>query len=347
VESSIQTENKSEQTAKPTGFDWKGLLINGFFNLFIIAFFGGSAWQTIKATSDHAPWYFILLICIALLIGEVGGWALYALFRNINMLRIFNKDMKCRETACKANIDKLSSTCDDIIFKRDVSTNILTEPAIRALESGVHKDKIIIVLTSKFTLERGVFLKIIVDNIRKGITYQYLIPNDQSDDNKYSEVVQLWQQEFVKILNDKDICETLANAHHDYSSDYVHILDECRVYHKIPPKNKEKTKKRTEIAARIKKYFESHVKAHEVDKPYSCVTIIMYAKEKADTYDIIMKLPTSQLGEGFVAFLVPEDDNDADKKELVKQLSRMCGVMGPPEGKFHDVFGTRGELFIW
>lgn len=372
---SAPCETNSEGTQlpveKPNSTDWKGIVAQFVFSFLLIAMGGFVSWGVLAKLNPETPILFIIFCSLALFFGEVAAWAFFfrvelsnktkkilaeyesKLLGTAQELQTLSQNMNANETQCKTNISLISKTCEEIALTAKLSAHILKTDKVEEMERNALKDTDIIVYTSRFTLETDekTMLPIIVDNIRKGVIYRYLIPENGDDVALYDQAVVMWQKEFKKILHDKKYCEEQANKvkADAFFVKYGELVTKCLNLHKMKDDNPKKTSTTAQISNELKTYFCSKVTAHKILKAYSFVTVIMYAKEKIGIkYEIIIKLPTSSLGEPFTAFKVPESDDDADKKNLITQLRGLCGLNAPGEaGDEYNVFTEKEGLFVW
>lgn len=201
-----------------------------------------------------------------------------------------------------------------------LSKYILDEDQITSLESGVSCGKRIIVMTSKFHLDTGKLLQIILNNIKKGAIYQYIIPGESKGKGQklkirgthhadFTEAYELWWKLFQEDLGRDEPLEILSSYDSKYQELKRRVLDGGNV---------------SLVKEDAQEYFSNHVQEYLVSTEYSLITVIMYQKDGfiAHNYDIIIKLPTVS-DDNYYAFKIP-DEEKVEKKNLTDIVEAFC-----------------------
>lgn len=208
--------------------------------------------------------------------------------------------------------DSLHNIAEDIKkerIKNVLSKFILDEHSISDLESSVLNECRIVVLTSQFHLDRGKLLQLILDNIRKGIHYEYLIANNNKDHYNFVTVYNLWWKTFLSNLFEPSF---FSEREESFSNEYKKLRTNAL--------NAKEDSKRNRVIEQAKEYFISHVSEYSVGMEHRLVTIIMYQQKPSspNNWKIIIKLPT-QSDDDYYAFQVPDSEN-IEKSALINSI---------------------------
>lgn len=193
---------------------------------------------------------------------------------------------------------------NESITQFSLAKYILDKLEIAELEKNVC-GKQIVVMSSKFALDTGDLQNIILDNLRKGIQYVYLIPEQDSmsyEMNLFNTMVTNWW----KTLKDSFLKEKSKSFMCD---EYKRILKLVEF------------KKNEEALAQLKEYFCNHIKFVLIAKEYGIVTVVMYQRDNDFQWDTIIMLPISDNDE-YYAFQIP-DAEGTEKKELEKKIQTL------------------------
>ena len=261
----------------------------------------------------------LLVLIIIILISALflAGVSIVALVRLKLVDQNFKYDIENIIDEFSINISQL----DFEVKQLALSKYILDENQITALESSKQKDERIIVMTSKYHLDTGKLLEIILNNIKKGVIYQYVVPgektkgkNSRIKGNHHADFIITytnWWNSFKEDLFNNEPPEIMKTYHPDYQK-----LKKEAIHTGLPLSSAVK-----EMA---QKYFASHVQEFLVNKDYSLVTIIMYQKGAVTDhdYDIIMKLPTVS-DDNYYAFKIP-DEEKLEKQNLSNIIEAFC-----------------------
>jgi hypothetical protein len=209
---------------------------------------------------------------------------------------------------------------NDEVTKLLLSDYIIDEKKITELESDVKEGARIVVMTSKFHLDKGKLVHIILENIRRGVEYQYLVPGEKTREGSitgtnhrdFCQVVKGWWAQFKSDINTyKDINEIEGKNY-------------CSDYNEVAKKAINGDGDRNEIFKETLRYFENHVKEYLISKNHSLVTVIMYQQEPAPSseWEIIIKLPTVT-DNNYYAFKIPQEKGE-EKTNLINSIESFC-----------------------
>lgn len=195
---------------------------------------------------------------------------------------------------------------------------ILDENGITHLERSVIGDARIVVMTSKFELDKGKLLKIILDNIRKGVKYEYLVPGIK---NK-GQILGTEHRDFEIVINGwwegfkKDLFSDAENENCEFNNEYVQLCQQS----KLAKNDNEKEN----VINKAWKYFAEHVKEYLIGPEHSLVTVIMYQQEPnpSKKWEVIIKLPTVT-NDDYYAFQIPEEES-REKINLIDGIEKIC-----------------------
>lgn len=262
--------------------------------------------------------FFVLLTCIGLFI--IGIFIIaYVSIAALMRIKILNQRIKDDADRTIEELSRNISQLNDHVNQLTLSKYILDEDQITDLESEMFSGGHIIVMTSKFHLDTGKLLQIILNNIKRGAIYQYIVPG-QKGRGKNKQITGTYHADFTLACNSwwnlfqKDLlCEEAPDIFSTYNLDYQKLKKDALNAGKI-----EDVKKDAQL------YFSNHVQEYLVGTDYSLVTIIMYQKGVATehNYDIIMKLPTISDG-NYYAFKIP-DEEKVEKRCLSDIIEAFC-----------------------
>lgn len=203
-----------------------------------------------------------------------------------------------------------------MVTRNALSKYILNSALITELESSSGNNRRIVVMTSKFTLDKGKLLQVILDNIRKGAIYEYLVPSEVQDDGvvdggdheNFKLVYRAWWNQFLKDLH--------TELNDDYCVEYKELYDKARTA--------KSTRDKKLLKSSAEQYFKKHVKEYRIGIEHSLVTLILYQQEPSpsDNWKIIMKLPSIS-DDDYYAFLVP-DEEQKEKTVLIQGVNKFC-----------------------
>lgn len=273
---------------------------------------------TIDLSIDVAMIVLLILIIIILINALfLASVSIVALVRLKLVSQNYENYIKDIIDGFSVNISQLDFEVKQLVL----SKYILDEDQITALESSKQKDERIIVMTSKYHLDTGKLLEIILNNIKKGVIYQYVIPGEKTKGknprikgNHHSDFIITytnWWENFKKDLLNNESPEIMKTYHPDYQK----LKEEAMLGG---------AQLSDAVKEMAQKYFAFHVQEFLVNKDYSLVTIIMYQKGAITdhNYDIIMKLPTVS-DDNYYAFKIP-DEEKVEKRNLSNIIEAFC-----------------------
>lgn len=207
---------------------------------------------------------------------------------------------------CISHIESATNLLSSETQKASMSKYILNGDEISEIEKNVVGEARIVVMTSRFLLDKGKLLDIILNNIRKGVTYEYLIPQEGAYQRDFQKVYQSWWHKFLESISSKEQRDIV------YSKEYNELK-------KISAENPKLFQKKA------KEYFKKHVKELLINKEHNLVTIIMYQQEPqpSDKWEVIMKLPTVTEDNEYYAFHIG-DEEKAEKTNLINCIENLC-----------------------
>ncbi|GHV00078.1 hypothetical protein FACS1894211_06650 [Clostridia bacterium] len=216
----------------------------------------------------------------------------------------------------EAQVGKLSAE----VVKVALSQYILNEGAITRLEESVIDGARIVVMTSKFNLDKGKLLGIILDNIRKGVVYEYLVPGEWDS------------KECIKGTDHRDFCQVIDGWWEKFKESLFNTKKEnkdciyCQAYEKLwaDAKKAKTEEEKGDIIKQAWAYFAKHVKEYLIGSEHSLVTVIMYQQAKApsDIWEVIIKLPTIT-DDNYYAFKIPSEEG-REKTNLIDGVEKLC-----------------------
>lgn len=227
----------------------------------------------------------------------------------LNKIQSSSNDMSDVSSTALKVVEKINTLATQI----HLSEFILDEREITELEASVSESYKIIVMTSQYKLDSGKLLQVILNNIRKGVIYEYLIPSEDGGDafgekhDDFCKVVCGWWKQFIKDY-ENHIRRFEQNGDIEYSKDYMQLVE-----------------KKLEIESdELKEFFLEHVREHIIANEYSLVTIIMYQKGSLTDHEweSIIKLPTVS-SDNYYAFKIP-DEETKEKRNLIEAIEKLC-----------------------
>lgn len=259
----------------------------------------------------------VLMVLIFIGFFFIACVSLVALVR----LKLIEQNIKI-DASKKINELTDSVTClKSEVNQLTLSKYILDAEQIIKLESSIASEGRIIVLTSKYHLDTGRLLGIILNNIKRGAIYQYVVPGEKIN-RKNAKILGRHHEDFVvtytgwwNIFKEDLFRDEPGEIISSYHSEYQKLKKSAL---SLGSSNFDMIKENA------KKYFSAHVQEFLVSVDYSLVTIIMYQKgSKTDhNFDIIMKLPTVSDG-NYYAFKIP-DEEKVEKKNLSDIIESFC-----------------------
>lgn len=208
-----------------------------------------------------------------------------------------------------ANLDRF----DKIITELEIAGNIINKNKLMEIEKTVPPNADIIIFSSKYVLDEE-FMSIIINNIKRGVTYKYIVTgaNTSSPNHlRFTKIVQTWFDKYVESVDVKKHNKLAKVSSFDKSS------------------SKMLNKRSIENNAT---HFFNHVKEYNSPLAYDILTIMLYQKKGGNgDYHVIINLPSEK--EGYYSYILP--DNNAIKQSIIDGIIYMC--------KREKEFDYRGE----
>lgn len=233
----------------------------------------------------------------------------------VNIEPLLNETQNSAEKMSNVTDEALQvvSKMNSLVSQTHLSKYILDERQITKLEESVGGGYKIVVMTSQYKLDSGKLLQIILNNIRKGVIYEYLIPNEKGASSfgekheDFCKVVCEWWKQFLRDY-EKHTRTFKQNEYSLYGRDYIQLVE-----NRLDSECEE-----------LKDFFLEHVKEHIIANEYSLITVIMYQKGNltAHEWEAIIKLPTVS-NDNYYAFKVP-DEETKEKRNLIEAIERLC-----------------------
>lgn len=233
----------------------------------------------------------------------------------VNIEPLLNETQNSSEKMSNVTDEALQvvNKMNSIVSQIHLSKFILDERQITKLEESVGGGYKIVVMTSQYKLDSGKLLQIILNNIRKGVIYEYLIPNEKGTRSfgekheDFCKVVCEWWKQFLRDY-EKHTRTFDQNEYSLFGRDYIQLVE-----NRLDSECEE-----------LKDFFLEHVKEHIIANEYSLITVIMYQKGNltAHEWEAIIKLPTVS-NDNYYAFKVP-DEETKEKRNLIEAIERLC-----------------------
>lgn len=246
----------------------------------------------------------VVLVCLFVLTILLATGFMRVKFMEDDVSKKTNDSIANFNAAFEENVQKFNNSIhklNESITQFSLAKYIKDKREISELEKNACGKKII-VMSSKFNLDTGDLQKIILDNLRKGITYVYLIPEQDSPgyelDLFRTMVTSWWNTLEASFFKEKP--QTFMDA------DYKQILGLV------------KSATREEVLGQLRDYFCKHIQFVMIAKEYGIVTVVMYQRENDFQWDTIIMLPIND-NDDYYAFQIP-DAEGAEKKELEKKI---------------------------
>ncbi len=249
----------------------------------------------------------VVLVCFFVLTILMAIGFIRVKFVEDDSSKVVQKSISQYNVAFDESVKKFNESIhklNESITQFSLAKYILDKPEIAELEKNVC-GKQIIVMSSKFALDTRDLQNIILDNLRKGIQYVYLIPEQESvsyEMNLFRTMVMNWwttlKSSFMKEKSKSFMCD-----------EYKKIL---KLVESGQPRK---------ALDQLKEYFCSHIKFVLIAREYGIVTVVMYQRNNDFQWDTIIMLPISDNDE-YYAFQIP-DAEGTEKKELEKKIQTL------------------------
>ncbi|MCM1295819.1 MAG: hypothetical protein NC311_09785 [Muribaculaceae bacterium] len=250
----------------------------------------------------------IVLVCFFVLTILMAIGFIRIKFVGDDTSKVVESSISKYNTSFDKNDEKFSNNLDKLgeyITQFSLAKFILDKPGIAKLEKETTGDKII-VMSSKFGLDTGDLKDIILNNLKKGITYVYLIPEQNSIEfemDQFYRMVKNWWEAFKSSFS-RDKKKSFM------SDNYQALLESAESGNK------------DNVLTELHKYFCEHIRYVIIAKEYGIVTIVMYQKKEGfNQWNTIIMLPISSKDD-YYAFQIP-DAEGAEKKELEEKIQTL------------------------
>lgn len=307
----------------------------GAFIFMVFAVILGSLGDNlVERYNDHPDAYLISVLIVG------GAYLIIAIITVIVTISIFSKDRNleiakaiseqpeiCRNIRIQLTaIQQAANHFQSVLIKDELAKSVISGSEIDDLEASVGKDKKIIIFTSKFVLEGSIeFTKVIIRNFRKGVKYEYYVPNEERPTlYSYWEMAKEWYREFAVFMQSRQKAEELLSLSKEdttngnsWNDEYIEQINQ---YIAGLSKNNQSQDAETvnAIKQKLKEMFTSQLVSYALDTKLFYVTTAMYEKGIND-WRAIIKLPTENPKENYVAFSL-DNVGDSEKEEFKKNI---------------------------
>ena len=307
------------------------ILLTVFAEEFVTAIFGISEATFAKSAM------LMLGLSLFIIVLIVAVWAvIFSRDRNKEIVRAINEHPQvCQEIQSHLSEIQITAThLKSVLAENELAKSVISGSAVDDMEASVQKDKRIIIFTSKFILEGyGEFTKVIIRNFRKGVKYEYYVPNDERGALvSYWSRVKEWYGEFAVFTRSKqDVENLLALAQNDesvghaWSNEYIDLIQKCLgAYSKRASQRKHII---NQVKQRLRSMFVNQLKSYALDANLFYVTVAMYEKE-GGAWRAILKLPTENPQENYVVFSL-DNANVQEKESFVSNILHLPNGNSP------------------
>lgn len=182
---------------------------------------------------------------------------------------------------------------EGVITGLDMAGRIINKKRLLEIEKDVHPGAEIIILSSKYKLDEE-YKSLIINNIRKGVTYKYIvagIKESSASHVQFMHIVDSWYLEYqASLVNEKGIASI------------------------------RKKQKKSKNPADPEKEFYDHVKEYCSPFSYNTLTIVLYQnKPGSSVYQAVVNLPAD---DGYYSYVLPE--NHAETNIIIDGVISMC-----------------------
>ena len=180
----------------------------------------------------------------------------------------------------------------------------------------------IYIQASDFTLEEsGDLFEAIMWNLRKGVRYFYMIPNEKIE--KYKKMLRRWFAAYSSICVSKEKYEEFESKYYSdekqqytvyWSREYKKIINDAKeLWEKEKPTKEEKM----QLRKRCESLFKELIYTYSEESCLFFVTIALY-EIKETKWEAIVKLPTRDINEEYYAFKIPGGNAGQSKEKFVE-----------------------------
>ena len=272
----------------------------------------------------------------------------------VGLLALYYLNNKNRINSINDEINELKSINSELKHTTELSDllkYVCNSEQLMKIEGSVCENEFenhkIFVQSSKFQLETSNddFFIMLIENLRKGVQYYYLIPKYQNSIsyNSFYSMVISWWDEYSKFLYDKECCHTMAsdqnNAWQKQYKKFVHLAN--KYWKKQTPKDEWNI-----LIDNTFELFKERLFVYAAEESLFYIVTAIYQIEQ-NQWKAIVKLPTDYgdtdtndyysylvFGEGcadsnnhFIKQFINNfaDNNKFDTSDLYSQISKRVG----------------------
>ncbi len=293
----------------------------------------------------------IYIVIIGYLVVYVAAFVVFVIFK-IKYIKsdLYDKAVNDFEINCqniieaidevnelKENLDKTTIIMEEnieqerkIIAQMELGQYVLNGREVVALEASVgcndnqKRGWKIYIQTSLFILEKGPLEKTILWNLRKGVKYIYVIPNKDSYEDDYYDMLRDWyrlfsqflvsREEYNKVLDELDNDEKYKKF---WSQEYQRIFrDVGEIWNNTQMSENKREQRLNYYIDECKRIFKELIETHVEDEKLFCITVVAYETQR-NKWKAIIKLPTQNINNEYYAFLVP-DENKRQADDFIR-----------------------------
>lgn len=236
----------------------------------------------------------LLLICICLCVELLRTSFFSECFdENFNLKEIGHLE-NCIDLFSQ-NLSKLNISITGLV----IAGNIIDKNTLMDIERNVPARSEIIILSSKYILDEE-YKSLIINNIKKGVTYKYIVSGAKKSSvnhMRFKQIVDSWHTDYIALLKNDN--KTLQQKR---------------------PKVSLTTKRINN--ADIDKYFYNHVKEYNSPFEYTTLTVMLYQDGPGKEYRVIVNLPVEQ--EGYYSYVLPPKHTET--KDICNGILSICKI---------------------
>lgn len=210
----------------------------------------------------------------------------------------FKKENDCMQNGVKT-FSKYLYDLDDMIINRKVAGRIINTKQLMEIEGSVPSGSEIIIFSSKYKIDRE-YKPLIINNIKKGVTYKYIVSGARQSSPshiQFMQIVKIWYKSYQDSIQ----------------NERVHKGKNKAAKNLLPISTHNPTDPSEEFCARVKEYCSPFA--------YDTLTIMLYQKEPgSNTYQVIVNLPTEE--EETYSYILPEKRGETDM--IIQGVISIC-----------------------
>lgn len=214
----------------------------------------------------------------------------------MNELEEKNKFMDNYINIFSQDIDKLYG----LVAEMEIAGNIINKKKLMEIEKNVPKETDIIILSSKYKLDEE-FKPIVINNIKRGIIYKYIVSGANVESPKhirFLQVVESWYSAYKESINNRE------------QLDYI-----------VSKQRKSKGRQMVRSTVDYDKQFYEHIQEFPSPFENDILTIMLYRKKSGNyNYDVIVNLPSEKKG----YFSYKLSDNSSETGDLIDSILSIC-----------------------